>query len=131
AELFEQLRNIAEFKPDIQHIHSQLSLEDEKNRIDSAGIAGKITISTDMIGRGTDIKLKGRARDHGLNVMITYLPRPRDLEQIIGRSGRAFDKGETSLVLDKIRLKKQLGKKTLRDGFYTHTEAYIKREQAL
>lgn len=115
----------------IQHIHSQLSLKDEKDRIDIAGRPGQITISTDMVGRGTDISLQGASRVNGLNVMLTYLPRQRDLEQIIGRAGRFGAQGETSMVLDKARLKKALGKTTLSDGFYTRTEAYIEREQAL
>jgi len=114
-----------------QHIHSQLSLKEESKLIGEAGRPGMITISTDMMGRGTDISLKDASTLHGLNVMLTYLPRQRDLEQIIGRSGRFGAPGESSLVLNKQALKKQFGKKSLTDGFYTHTEAYIQREQAI
>ena len=114
-----------------QHIHSQLSLKEESKLIGEAGKPGMITISTDMMGRGTDISLKDASALHGLNVMLTYLPRQRDLEQIIGRSGRFGAPGESSLVLNKQALKKQFGKQSLTDGFYTHTEAYIQREQAI
>lgn len=131
AFLFKQLSEVFKNDSKLQHVHSQLSSRDEKDRIDIAGLPGQITVSTDMIGRGTDISLKGGAKTHGLNVMVTYLPRPRDLAQIIGRSGRFGAQGDTSLILDKERLKKQLGKKTLTDGFYRNTEAYIEREQAL
>ncbi len=131
AFLFKKLSEVFKHDSKLQHIHSQLSPRDEKDRTDIAGHPRQITVSTDMIGRGTDISLKGVATTHGLNVMVTYLPRPRDLAQIIGRSGRFGAQGETSLVLDKERLKKQLGKTTLTDGFYRNTEAYIEREQAL
>jgi hypothetical protein len=127
--LFEKLNKV--FKEDIQHVHSQLSLKDEKSRIDIAGRPGQITVSTDMIGRGTDIALRDAAKKHGLNVMLTYLPRVRDLEQIIGRAGRFGAEGDTSLVIDKQRLKKQLGKEALGTEYYQNTEAYIEREQAI
>ena len=128
--LFKKINEL--FKDDkIQHIHSQLSLKDEKDRIDRAGAPGQITVSTDMIGRGTDISVKGEGKKYGLNVMITYLPKSRDLAQIIGRSGRFGAKGETSLVLDKHRLRKILGKTKLSDAFYSNVETYIRHEQAL
>ncbi|MDR3501328.1 MAG: hypothetical protein P4L79_01950 [Legionella sp.] len=127
--LFEKLNKV--FKEDLQHVHSQLSLKDEKSRIDIAGRPGQITVSTDMIGRGTDIALKDAAKKHGLNVMLTYLPRVRDLEQIIGRAGRFGAEGDTSLVIDKQRLKKQLGKEALGAEYYHNAEAYIEREQAI
>lgn len=129
ALLFNKLAE--KFPSGIQHIHSQLSLDEEKTTIAKAGQPGMITVSTDMVGRGVDVSLQGDSEQHGLNVMVTYLPRPRDLAQIIGRSGRFGAAGETSLVLVKKSLKKALGKETLTDGFYTNTEAYIKREQAL
>lgn len=129
AFLFKRLNQV--FKDDIQHVHSQLSSEDEKARVDIAGKPGQITVSTDMIGRGTDISLKGAAKTNGLNVMLTYLPRVRDLEQIIGRSGRFGANGETSLTLDKQRLKKSLGRSALGSDYYRNVEAYIEREQAI
>lgn len=107
------------------------SLKDEKSKVDIAGRPGQITVSTDMIGRGTDIALRDAAKTNGLNVMLTYLPRVRDLEQIVGRSGRFGAKGETSLVIDKQRLKKQLGKEGLGSEYYRNAESYIEREQAI
>ncbi len=127
--LFKKLSQI--FNEEIQHIHSQLSSKDEARCIDLAGNPGQISISTDMIGRGVDILLKGQAREHGLHVMITYLPRERDLGQIVGRSGRLGAAGDSSLILDKQELKQTLGKTTLSDGYYKNVEAYIQREQSL
>jgi len=126
--LYKKLNQV--FQQDIQHIHSQLSSKNEGFMTSEAGKPGMITVSTDMIGRGTDIKLIGpKAKEYGLNVMLTYLPRVRDLEQIIGRSGRKGAEGETSLVLDKQRLEKRLGTKKLPDGFYQQAESYIFSEQ--
>ena len=116
---------------EIQHIHSQLSGPEEKRRIDQASFPGQITVSTDMIGRGTDISLKNAAREHGLSLMLTYLPRVRDLMQIIGRAARFGDPGNSSIVLDKRRLKKRLGRQKLGSAFYRNAEAYIERAQAM
>lgn len=76
-----------------------------------------------MIGRGTDISLDSKAKVHGLNVMVTYLPRVRDLEQIIGRSGRFGAEGETSLVLNKKRLEREIGK-PLGSEYYRNVEGH-------
>jgi hypothetical protein len=127
--LFKKLNRI--FKENIQHIHSQLSSKAEKECTDRAGEPGQISISTDMIGRGTDISLKDRASENGLNVMVTYLPRDRDWAQIVGRSGRYGKRGESSLILDKQRLKKALGKTKLGDDYYKNVEAFIRHEQAV
>ncbi len=131
AELYNILNQIKEFNNHIQRISSTESSDEETKKIALAGAAGMITVSTNMIGRGTDIKLDAEAKEKGLHVMLTYLPRPRDYQQIIGRSGRAGDKGETSLLLDKVRLQKQLGIKTLGFDYYADVESYIAREQAL
>lgn len=129
AELFQVIQKAIKTK-DIQHVYPKQSLKARNAAIDKAGLPGQITISTGMLGRGTDIILQGKAKQHGLLVMTTFLPRLRDMFQYAGRSGRYGDVGEYLAVLDKSRLKKTLGKKTLSDGFYTHTEDYIKREQA-
>ena len=128
-ELYTALKEI--FPDGIQHIHSQTPAKEERERVKNAGFPGQITISTDMIGRGTDIALKNEAQIHGLKVLTTYLPSVRDLGQIVGRSGRFGANGDALMVLDKKRLKAALGKKTLTDGFYRNVETYIKREQAI
>lgn len=129
--LFKKLSEVFKDDEKIQHIHSQLSLKDEKDRINKAGFPGQLTVSTDMIGRGTDISLRGESKTHGLNVMVTYLPKTRDLEQIVGRSGRFGAKGDTSLILDKKRLRAALNKAKLGDAFYSNVESFVLHEQAL
>ncbi|MDP1604860.1 MAG: hypothetical protein Q8M03_16530 [Legionella sp.] len=96
-----------------------------------AGLPGMVTLSTGMIGRGTDIPLYDKATEAGLKVLINYLPREREYYQIIGRAGRFGAKGDARLILNKHDLKKQLGKTSLKDGFYTATEAYIRQQHAI
>ncbi|MCM1487743.1 MAG: preprotein translocase subunit SecA, partial [Firmicutes bacterium] len=77
---------------------------EEAEIISNAGAAGAVTISTNMAGRGVDIKLGGadeRTRDEvvkagGLLVISTYMPESsRIVKQLLGRSGRQGDVGET------------------------------------
>lgn len=136
AKLYQLLQQ--NFSEDIQRIDSQLSSKEESKRTRLAGLPRMITVSTDMIGRGTDIALRDRtlangdvvsAKDHGLNVMVTYLPKVRDLQQIVGRSGRFGANGETSLVIDKARLLKRIGRDKLPKGFEQNINRFIANEQ--
>ncbi len=82
----------------------------EAEIIESAGQAGKITIATNMAGRGTDIKLSSEARDAGgLYILGTERHESRRIDnQLRGRSGRQGDAGESrfyiSLEDDLIRI---------------------------
>lgn len=76
----------------------------EAEIISNAGMPGAVTISTNMAGRGVDIKLGGsdeaRKEDTvntgGLLVISTYMPESsRIVRQLLGRSGRQGDKGES------------------------------------
>lgn len=64
--------------------------------ISRAGEAGRITIATNMAGRGTDIKLgPGVAEAGGLCVVATERHESRRVDrQLYGRSGRQGDPGE-------------------------------------
>lgn len=115
----------------IQLINNDLSASEQNKAIKAAGAAGMITVSTEMIGRGVDIKLDKKASKNGLEILATYLPAERDMLQIFGRSGRAGANGGARLVLNKIELKEKLGKSSLNDGFYTSTETYLRQRQAL
>jgi preprotein translocase subunit SecA len=61
--------------------------------VSKAGTAGRITIATNMAGRGTDIKLEdGVKRSGGLHVILTeYSQSTRVDRQLIGRGGRQGD----------------------------------------
>lgn len=76
----------------------------EAEIISNAGIPGTVTISTNMAGRGVDIKLGGKDENRkaeaeeagGLLVISTYMPESsRIVRQLLGRSGRQGDKGES------------------------------------
>ncbi len=72
---------------------------DEADLVGKAGSAGRVTIATNMAGRGTDIKLsKEAAKNGGLHVLLTYLPDSlRSIHQFIGRAGRLGDPGSSTV----------------------------------
>jgi preprotein translocase subunit SecA len=61
--------------------------------IAEAGTAGRITVATNMAGRGTDIKLApGVAERGGLHVILTeFYESARIDRQVVGRGGRQGD----------------------------------------
>lgn len=75
--------------------------EQEASIIERAGEYGKITISTNMAGRGTDIKLTEKARKKGgLHVMaIERFESGRIDRQLYGRSARQGDAGSAIAML--------------------------------
>jgi len=75
--------------------------EREAEIVKEAGEAGKITIATNMAGRGTDIKLSKEARDAGgLRIIGTERHESRRIDnQLRGRSGRQGDVGSSKFYL--------------------------------
>lgn len=75
--------------------------EEEALIIAQAGLAGKVTVATNMAGRGTDIKLSPGARAAGgLCVLLTELHDSRRVDlQLSGRCGRQGDPGRVMQVL--------------------------------
>jgi preprotein translocase subunit SecA len=69
--------------------------------IEEAGLKGKVTIATNMAGRGTDIQLgPGVAEVGGLYVLGTERHESRRIDnQLRGRSGRQGDPGESRFYL--------------------------------
>jgi preprotein translocase subunit SecA len=67
----------------------------EANVIAEAGQAGRITIATNMAGRGTDIRLgEGVAAAGGLHVIATERHESQRVDrQLFGRAGRQGDPG--------------------------------------
>jgi preprotein translocase subunit SecA len=70
-------------------------VEQESEIVARAGEPGNITVSTNMAGRGTDIKLgQGVAELDGLHVICTEMHEARRIDrQLIGRCGRQGDPG--------------------------------------
>lgn len=72
----------------------------EADIISRAGFPGAVTVATNMAGRGTDIKLEGKAKEQGLLVIGTARHESRRIDdQLRGRSGRQGDPGETQFYL--------------------------------
>jgi len=66
-----------------------------------AGQASRITIATNMAGRGTDIHLSDEAREHGgLHVILTeFHESPRIDRQLYGRCARQGDPGSYEAIV--------------------------------
>ncbi len=81
----------------------------EAQTVARAGEAGRITVATNMAGRGTDIPLAaGVAERGGLHVICCQHNASRRIDrQLLGRAARQGDPGsaETMLALDKARLR--------------------------
>jgi preprotein translocase subunit SecA len=73
----------------------------EAEIIKNAGTPGAVTISTNMAGRGTDIKLNEESKQSGgLYVIGTERNESRRIDnQLRGRSGRQGDAGETRFFI--------------------------------
>jgi|GEM_PF-6820245 len=113
----------------VQQVHGNLTSEEEKERVSKAGQPGMLTISTKIIGRGTDIFIDDRTKEQGgLRVLVSYLPRKRELEQMIARGGRFGDPGDSRVVLDAEELKTQFSKEDLKE-LYLSLEHTIQYEQ--
>jgi len=74
---------------------------DEAAVVTAAGASGRITIATNMAGRGTDIKLDAAARAAGgLHVILTeFHESPRVDRQLFGRSARQGEAGSVRAIV--------------------------------
>ncbi|TFG90275.1 MAG: hypothetical protein E4H15_07880 [Syntrophobacterales bacterium] len=84
--------------------HQVLSAKQDKEEaliVARAGESGRITIATNMAGRGTDIKLSaGVAKRGGLHVLMTERPEAGRIDrQLAGRCGRQGDPGSYEAFL--------------------------------
>jgi preprotein translocase subunit SecA len=80
----------------IQHeLLNANQIEQEAKIVAEAGQFGKVTVATNMAGRGTDIKLgSGVEQAGGLHVICTELHDAARIDrQLVGRSGRQGDAG--------------------------------------
>ncbi|MEW5768745.1 MAG: DEAD/DEAH box helicase [Pseudomonadota bacterium] len=74
---------------------------EEAEIVADAGLPGRITVATNMAGRGTDIRLGcGVAEVGGLHVILTeFHDSPRVDRQLIGRCARQGDPGQASVIV--------------------------------
>jgi preprotein translocase subunit SecA len=83
------------------HVLNAKNHEREAEIVAQAGQPGQVTISTNMAGRGTDIKLgEGVAEIGGLHILGTERHESRRIDnQLRGRSGRQGDMGSSRFYL--------------------------------
>ena len=83
------------------HVLNAKNHEREAEIVSQAGQEGMVTISTNMAGRGTDIKLgEGVAELGGLHILGTERHESRRIDnQLRGRSGRQGDMGSSRFYL--------------------------------
>ncbi len=76
-------------------------IAEEAEIVSNAGRAGRVTVSTNMAGRGTDIKLaEGVEEMGGLHVIVTEMHDAARVDrQLAGRSGRQGDRGSYRVYL--------------------------------
>ena len=74
---------------------------DEAALIAQAGLAGRVTVATNMAGRGTDIHLgEGVAEAGGLHVILTECHASARIDrQLFGRGARQGDAGSAEMIL--------------------------------
>ncbi len=93
----------------------QTTLKRKLRSLNAAGAEGKVTVATNMAGRGTDVKLgDGVEAKGGMHVICTELHDAARIDrQLIGRCGRQGDQGSYRqyLSLDDDILKGGLGVK--------------------
>lgn len=80
----------------IEHnVLNAYQIAEEAEIVAAAGNSGKVTVSTNMAGRGTDIKITDEIRQlGGLHVICTEMHESERIDrQLIGRCGRQGDPG--------------------------------------
>ncbi len=90
----------------------------EAEIVAGAGQPGRVTVATNMAGRGTDIQLHSDVRDAGgLHVILTEYHESRRIDrQLFGRAGRQGDPGsyESIVALDDELFQRFAGKRLMR-----------------
>ncbi len=128
---------------DIEHqILNANHIAAEADIVARAGLTGKVTVSTNMAGRGTDIKLgEGVKELGGLHVVCSEMHDSARIDwQLRGRCGRQGDPGSWRqyLALDDELLETGLGPKKARryealgeasGGSYNHLNGLFRRSQ--
>ncbi len=90
------------WKRDLHHrVLNAVKHEEEAQIIARAGLEGRITVATNMAGRGTDIKLgEGVAERGGLHVIAAEPNESARIDrQLFGRGARQGDPGSAQLVV--------------------------------
>lgn len=97
----EQLSRFLEERNVPHEVLNARHLEREAEIVEQAGQPGRVTVATNMAGRGTDIKLHENVRaSGGLHVILTELHESQRIDwQLIGRGSRQGDPGTFRIFL--------------------------------
>ena len=81
--------------------YSRNDLNEEQNFLKNEIKPGKIILSTNLSGRGTDIKIsKELEKNKGLHVILTFVPISERIErQAFGRAGRKGEQGSGQYII--------------------------------
>ncbi len=98
SERLSELLRAAGLEHDVLNAHHEAR---EAEIVAQAGERGRITVATNMAGRGTDIRLEPDVHElGGLHVVITEMHEATRIDrQLIGRSGRQGDPGSYRFLL--------------------------------
>ena len=97
-DMFILLKNYPEFKNNNIIVYSK---DEESNFLSKELNIGDIILSTNLAGRGTDIKLSSNLEvNGGLHVILTFFPESKRIElQALGRAGRNGQKGSGEIII--------------------------------
>jgi preprotein translocase subunit SecA len=115
------------------HVLNAYRIAEEAEIVAKAGEQGKVTVSTNMAGRGTDIKISEEVRQlGGLHVICTELHESARIDrQLIGRCGRQGDPGtyRQYLSAEDELLQKAFGKRRHFSANVSASEKKFRRAQ--
>jgi preprotein translocase subunit SecA len=115
SELLGELLHRAGMQPVVLNVRQD---SQEAQIVAGAGQPGRVTVATNMAGRGTDIKLHSAVSEAGgLHVILTEFHESRRIDrQLFGRAGRQGDPGsyESIVALDDELFCRFAGKRLLR-----------------
>ena len=120
------------FRSDVAVLNA-INHAEEASIVSQAGQSGRITIATNMAGRGTDIRLHPQVvKNGGLHVIIAEINDSARIDrQLAGRCGRQGDPGSVSTYLcleDRLAAQYIPGwRKTLLNRFHNSSSSWTPR----
>ncbi|CAG8543978.1 12521_t:CDS:2 [Cetraspora pellucida] len=123
----ETIEDVRTIHNNLLKVHSERKLRlysrndnDECSAIKEKVDSGDVIISTNLAGRGTDIKTSARVENNGgLHVIVTFLPSNTRVEkQAFGRTARQGAKGTAQLIINGIYAENKLNAFEILNNMY-------------